>query len=125
MILRNIPHQTRQRLDLFATIVPSLSRRRSADTSAIAAPRVCSSWRGPGTEALYERITIYSQAQCELLLRTLQAVPSLCPLVKVLGLPRAREANVVTPLRVLQLSADILRACKYVQEVDVMDNVSN
>ena len=126
LIIRNIPYHTRPRLDLFTSVV-SASRPRlaSLDLAAIAAPLLCSSWSGPGTEVLYEHITLYTGAQCVLLHRTLQDAPSLRPLIRFLCLPSPREVPVVTPPTVIQLSADIMAACTHVQGIHVLQEASD
>lgn len=109
---------------MFTTVI-SPSSFHSFDVAVIAAPLVCSSWNGPGTEALYKRITLYSEAQCILLLRTLRQNPSLRRLIQFLHLPNSREESVVTPSSVLQVSADIVAATTLVYELDVLQRVGN
>ena len=95
----------------------------SLDLAAIAAPLLCSSWSGPGTEVLYEHITLYTGVQCILLHCTLQDAPSLHPLIRFLCLPSPREAPVVAPPTVV--SADIMAACMHVQEIHVLQEASD
>lgn len=109
---------------MFTTLVPS-SSFHSFDIAVISAPLVCSSWNGPGTAALYDRITLYSEAQCILLLRTLRENPSLQRLIRLLHLPHSREASVVTPYSVLQVSARIVAVSTLVYELDVLQQASN
>ena len=75
------------------------------------------------------------QAQCILLKRTLQDVPSLQELIRFLHLPSAREGSIslpynfshcrATPASVVKLSADILALCRHVQGINVLQHASN
>jgi len=135
LILRYIPYRIRPQFDVFTDIIYPSRSFRSLDVAAVAAPRICSSWNAPGTEALYEHITLYTEAQCILLKRTLQDVPSLRHLIRFLRLPSPREGSIAfrykathcraTPASVVRLSADILAACQHVEEVDVLQHASN
>lgn len=135
LILQYIPYHIRPQMDGFTSIVSTSKSLRSLDVAAVAAPRICSSWNSPGTRALYERITLYTEAQCILLKRTLQDVPSLQELIRFLRLPSAREGSIslpynfshcrATPASVVKLSADILALCRHVQGVDVLQHASN
>ncbi|KIM46790.1 hypothetical protein M413DRAFT_23141 [Hebeloma cylindrosporum] len=119
-ILQHIPIHIRPRRDVFTrAVLSSGSFFHSFDIAAISAPLVCSSWKGPGTAALYELITTYSEAQCILLLRTLRENPSLRRLIRLLHLPHAREPPIATPYGALQVSAGIVAACTHVYELDV------
>jgi hypothetical protein len=119
---------------VFTSTVSASKSSRSLDLAAVSAPLICSSWNAPGTEALYERITLYTEAQCILLKRTLQDVPSLLDLIQFLRLPSPREGSILflykptdcrgTPASVVTISADILAACRHVQEVDVLQHAS-
>lgn len=140
MILREIPRHRLPPLDLFsATTVassPCRSRSLSLDVALVSAPLVCMSWHGPATEVLYEQISLQTMEQCEILYHTLRSNPSFGSWVKVLQLPRGRgkaptdlpglqpAASTTTDDRLLQLSADIFKACDLVQEVDIMAEAS-
>src|SRR6266446_5372766 len=87
IILQCIPYHIRPQMDCFTSTVSASKSSRSLDLAAVAAPRICSSWNAPGTEALYERITLYTESQSILLKRTLQDVPSLTNLIQFLRLP--------------------------------------
>ncbi|KAJ7191149.1 hypothetical protein GGX14DRAFT_481896 [Mycena pura] len=119
LILRYISYRQRPRLDLFTSVIFT-SCFRPLDVAVRAAPLICSSWHAPGTEALYERITLYTEVQCVLLHRTLQDTPSLRRLIRFLSLPSPREKSAVIPPSVPRISADILALCTHVQEVDVL-----
>ncbi|KAF8435962.1 hypothetical protein L210DRAFT_3505954 [Boletus edulis BED1] len=138
MILREIPRLPLPPLDLFSstTLASSPCRSRILDVALVSAPLICTSWRGPATEVLYEHINLQTMEQCEILYRTLRSNPSFGSWVKVLHLPRDREkaptdlpvshpaASTTTDVRLLQLSADIFKACDLVQEIDIMAEVS-
>jgi hypothetical protein len=98
---------------------------RSLDVAAIAAPLVCVSWNEPGTEALYRHITLYREAQCILLQRTLRENPSLRRLIRVLHLPHSREGLIQTPDSVIQTSAGIVAMSTLVQELDLQQQARN
>ena len=138
MILREIPRPPLPPLDMFSstTLAPSSCRSRILDVALVSAPLICMSWRGPATEVLYEQINLQTMEQCEILYRTLRSNPSFGSWVKVLHLPRGRgkaptdltishpDASTSTDLRLLQLSADIFKACDLVQEIDIMAEAS-
>ncbi|KAN0074701.1 hypothetical protein V8E55_011750 [Tylopilus felleus] len=138
MILREIPRPPLPPLDMFSSITlsPSSCRSRILDVALVSAPLICMSWRGPATEVLYEQINVQTMEQCEILYRTLRSNPSFGSWVKVLHLPRGRgkaptdlpisypAASTTTDLRLLQLSADIFKACDLVQEIDIMAEAS-
>ena len=107
---------------MFTTVISS-SSFHSFDVAVIVAPLVCSSWNGPGTEALFKRITLYSEAQCILLLRTLRQNPCLRCLIQFLHLPNSQEESVVTLSSLLQVSADIVATTTLVYELDVLQQV--
>ncbi|KAF8128131.1 hypothetical protein EV363DRAFT_1170901 [Boletus edulis] len=137
MILREIPRLPLPPLDLFSstTLASSPCRSRILDVALVSAPLICTSWRGPATEVLYEHINLQTMEQCEILYRTLRSNPSFGSWVKVLHLPRDREkaptdlpvshpaASTTTDVRLLQLSADIFKACDLVQEIDIMAEI--
>ncbi|KAN0093172.1 hypothetical protein V8E55_003956 [Tylopilus felleus] len=131
IILREIPLPP---LDLFSStsLAPSPCRSRFLDVALVSAPLICVSWRGPATEVLYEQINLQTMEQCEIMYRTLRSNPSFGSWVKVLHLPRGRGkaptdlpvsqpvASTTTDVRLLQLSADIVKACDLVQEIDIV-----
>ncbi|KAG1872164.1 hypothetical protein F4604DRAFT_1767549 [Suillus subluteus] len=131
MILGKIPRPRLPQLDLFSPITPTSSPFRShvPDVALVSAPLVCMSWRGPATEVLYEHINLQTTKECEILHCTLQSNPSFGSWVKVLHLPRGQASNLpvsrpaastTAPARLLQLSADIFRACNLIHEIDIM-----
>ena len=139
MILREIPRLPPPPLNLFSstTLAPSPCRSRILDVALVSAPLICISWRGPATEVLYEQINLQTMEQCEMLYRTLQSNPTFGSWVKVLHLPRSRgkaqmdlpesqpaSTSTTTNVQLLQLSADIFKACDLVQEIDIMTEVS-
>ena len=138
MILREIPRLRLPPLDLFSstTLTSSPCRSRILDVALVSAPLVCVSWRGPATEVLYEQINLQTMEQCEILHRTLRSNPSFGSWVKVLHLPPGRgkpptdlsvshpAASTTTDARLLQLSADIFKACDLVQEIDIVAEAS-
>ena len=137
MILREIPRHCLPSLDLFSStsLASSPCRSRVLDVALVSAPLVCTSWRGPATAVLYEQIDLQTMEQCEILYHTLRFNPSFGSWVKVLHLPRGRKpppdtpvsqsaVSTTTPVRLLQLSADIFKACNFVQEIDTMAEAS-
>lgn len=133
-ILREIPRPHLPPLDLFTPAFHSSSPSQShtLDVALISAPLVCMSWRGPATAVLYEHITLQTTEQCQNFYHTLRCNPSFASWVKVLHLPRGRgkeptdlpvsrpAASTTTDVRLLQLSADIFKACDLVEEVDII-----
>lgn len=117
-ILQYIPYRTRPSLDMFTDTIVS-STIRFLDVVFISAPLVCSSWHAPGTAALYECITLYTEAQCILLQRTLRENSSLRSLIRFLHLPHSREFPIVTPYSVLQISASLVEIATHIQKLDV------
>ncbi|KAN0097977.1 hypothetical protein V8E55_002423 [Tylopilus felleus] len=138
MILREIPRLPPPPLNLFSstTLAPSPCQSRILDVALVSAPLICISWRGPATEVLYEQINLQTIEQCEMLYCTLQSNPTFGSWVKVLHLPRSRgkaqmdlpesqpaSTSTTTNVQLLQLSADIFKACDLVQEIDIMTEI--
>ena len=105
------------------------------DIAHTSAPLVCKSWHGPATQTLYEFVTIYSISKCELFCRTLRSKPSLAPIVQSLQLPRSRSKfptasytaldMAATPVRLLELSTEIITWCRNLKEVDLIGQVGH